>query len=30
MKEWDASESNSTTAKALLMKNIPMTTSGAS
>jgi hypothetical protein len=30
MKECDAPESNSTTAKVSLMKNIPMTTSGAS
>jgi hypothetical protein len=30
MKECDAPESNSTTAEMLLMKNIPMITSGAS
>jgi hypothetical protein len=30
MKKYDAPESNSTTAEVLLMKNVPMTTSGAS
>jgi hypothetical protein len=30
MKEFDATESNNTTAEVSLMKNVPMTTSGAS
>jgi hypothetical protein len=30
MKEWDAPKSNNTTIEVSLMKNIPMTTSGAS